>query len=95
MEKNSKCPKEQATSITLADLLDNTSSDAIRFMMLTREINTKYDFDIDNANSKDASNPVYNVQYSYARTVSLLKNLKKPKLLNNIHLSSKNLKKSF
>lgn len=87
--KEFKMSKRAGTSITLADLLDNTSSDAIRFMMLTREINTKYDFDIDSANSKDASNPVYNVQYSYARTVSLLKNLKKPKLLNNIHLSSK------
>ncbi|WBP84164.1 arginine--tRNA ligase [Mycoplasmopsis edwardii] len=75
-----KMSKRAGTSVTLADLLDNTSSDAIRFMMLTREINTKYDFDIDEANSKDASNPVFNVQYSHARTVSLLKNLKPYKI---------------
>ncbi|UWV77769.1 hypothetical protein [Mycoplasmopsis cynos] len=38
--KEFKMSKRAGTSITLADLLDNTSSDAIRFMMLTREINT-------------------------------------------------------
>ncbi|EIE40407.1 arginyl-tRNA synthetase [Mycoplasmopsis canis UF31] len=84
-----KMSKRAGTSVTLADLLDNTSSDAIRFMMLTREINTKYDFNIDDANSKDASNPVFNVQYSHARTVSLLKNLKSYKLLENFEITNK------
>ncbi|EIE40691.1 arginine--tRNA ligase [Mycoplasmopsis canis] len=84
-----KMSKRAGTSVTLADLLDNTSSDAIRFMMLTREINTKYDFNIDDANSKDASNPVFNVQYSHARTVSLLKNLKPYKLLENFEITNK------
>ncbi|WP_426461000.1 arginine--tRNA ligase [Mycoplasma hafezii] len=70
-----KMSKRAGTSVTLEDLLEVSSPDAIRFTMLTREINNKFDFDIDFANSKDASNPVFIVQYSHSRSVSLLQRL--------------------
>ncbi|WP_036453099.1 arginine--tRNA ligase [Mycoplasma buteonis] len=71
-----KMSKRAGTSVTLQDLMEVVSPDAIRFTMLTREINNKFDFDIDFANSKDTSNPVFIVQYSHSRSVSLINKLK-------------------
>lgn len=71
-----KMSKRAGTSVTLTDLLEVAKSDAIRFGILTREISSQYDFNIDQANLMDTSNPVYNVQYAHARTVSLRNNLK-------------------
>ncbi|VEU70261.1 arginine--tRNA ligase [Mycoplasmopsis glycophila] len=79
-----KMSKRAGTSVTLEDLLEYASPDAIRFTMLTREINNKFDFDIDFANSKDASNPVFIVQYSHSRSVSLLDKLKQPSFTNDL-----------
>ncbi|QGZ97928.1 arginine--tRNA ligase [Mycoplasma sp. NEAQ87857] len=73
-----KMSKRLGTSVTLEDLLEMSSSDVIRFTMLTREINNKFDFDIDLANSQDNNSSVFIVQYAYSRTVSLL-----AKLANN------------
>ncbi|MGZ9763264.1 arginine--tRNA ligase [Mycoplasma sp. 5912] len=84
-----KMSKRAGTSVTLADLLDVSSSDAIRFMMLTREISNKFDFDIDYANSNDTNNPVFLVQYTYSRIVSLLKKIKKPHLNNTAKFTDK------
>ncbi|QKT05520.1 arginine--tRNA ligase [Mycoplasma sp. OR1901] len=85
-----KMSKRAGTSVTLSDLLEVSSPDAVRFMMLTREINNKFDFDIDFSNSANSSNPVYIVQYAHSRTVSLLNNLVKPDLsLKSFNLSYK------
>ncbi|WP_027121056.1 arginine--tRNA ligase [Mycoplasma leonicaptivi] len=84
-----KMSKRAGTSVTLEDFLNVASSDVIRFTMLTREINNKFDFDIDLANSQNLNNPVYIVQYSYSRTVSLLKNLVTPNLEKDVLFTSK------
>ncbi|MBN4083396.1 arginine--tRNA ligase [Mycoplasma sp. CSL10137] len=84
-----KMSKRAGTSVTLSDLLEVSSPDAIRFMMLTREINNKFDFDIDFSNSSNNSNPVYIVQYAHSRTVSLLNNLIVPSLNAEFKLSYK------
>lgn len=67
-----KMSKRAGTSVTLEDLLDVSDPDNIRFMMLTRDANTKFDFDIDNANKKDMNNPVYSIQYAHSRATTLL-----------------------
>ncbi|WP_406613760.1 arginine--tRNA ligase [Mycoplasma corogypsi] len=74
-----KMSKRAGTSVTLEDLLEVASPDAIRFTLLTREINSKFDFDIDLANSTDSNNPVFIVQYAHSRTVSLINRLKEAK----------------
>ncbi|WP_416321814.1 arginine--tRNA ligase [Mycoplasmopsis felis] len=84
-----KMSKRSGTSVTLSDLLEVSKPDAIRFMMLTREINNNFIFDIDYANSNDTNNPVYIVQYGYSRAVSLLNKLKKPNINKVIIFSSK------
>ncbi|WP_322875835.1 arginine--tRNA ligase [Mycoplasmopsis felis] len=84
-----KMSKRSGTSVTLSDLLEVSKPDAIRFMMLTREISNNFIFDIDYANSNDTNNPVYIVQYGYSRAVSLLNKLKKPNINKDIIFSSK------
>ncbi|WLP85686.1 arginine--tRNA ligase [Mycoplasma seminis] len=84
-----KMSKRAGTSVTLADLMDVSSTDAIRFTMLTREINNKFDFDIDLANSQDAKNPVFIVQYAHSRAISLLNKLKRETFNQDIIFTDK------
>ncbi|SJZ54845.1 arginine--tRNA ligase [Mycoplasmopsis verecunda] len=84
-----KMSKRAGTSVTLADLMDVSSTDAIRFMMLTREINNKFDFDIDFANSKDSKNPVFIVQYAHSRAVSLLDRISQDQINQDIQFTDK------
>ncbi|WP_416741612.1 arginine--tRNA ligase [Mycoplasma sp. Z331B] len=84
-----KMSKRAGTSVTLADLMDVSSTDAIRFMMLTREINNKFDFDIDFANSQDSKNPVFIVQYAHSRAISLLERLNQEGINENIQFTDK------
>ncbi|WP_051449484.1 arginine--tRNA ligase [Mycoplasmopsis cricetuli] len=67
-----KMSKRAGTSVTLDDLLSVSSKDAIRFMMVTRDSNTKFDFDIDQSNSNSQNNPVFSVQYAHSRACSIL-----------------------
>ncbi|WP_051616784.1 arginine--tRNA ligase [Mycoplasmopsis sturni] len=83
-----KMSKRAGTSVTLADLLEASSKDAVRFMMLTRDANTKFDFDIDKSNSADQSNPVFSVQYAHSRACSVLEKAKAFKLNWNANFAN-------
>ncbi len=69
--------KRTGKAIQLADLLDEVSVDAARFIFNMREANSQMDFDLDLAVKEDAQNPVYYVQYAHARICSILKALEK------------------
>lgn len=69
--------KRTGKAIQLADLLDEVSVDAARFIFNMREANSQMDFDLDLAVKEDAQNPVYYVQYAHARICSILKTLEK------------------
>jgi arginyl-tRNA synthetase len=58
--------------VTLRDLIEWTSKDAVRFFLLSRKPDTEYVFDIDLALAKNNDNPVYYVQYAHARICSVL-----------------------
>ncbi len=67
-----KISKRSGGYITLRDLIDWTSKDAVRFFLLSRKFDTEYTFDIDLAVAKNNDNPVYYVQYAHARICSVL-----------------------
>ena len=70
-----KASKRSGKAITLVTLLDEVPIDAARFFFNLREPNSHFDFDLDLAVSESSSNPVYYVQYAYARICSIIRNL--------------------
>ena len=65
--------KRTGEMVTFAELIDEVGVDATRFLMLSRSSDQPIDFDIEVAKKKDASNPVYYVQYAHARICSILR----------------------
>lgn len=70
-----KASKRSGKAITLVTLLEEVPIDAARFFFNLREPNSHFDFDLDLAVNESNSNPVYYVQYAYARICSILRNL--------------------
>jgi arginyl-tRNA synthetase len=67
-----KLSKRAGSYVTLRDLIDWTSKDAVRFFLASRKPDTEYTFDVDLAIAKNNDNPVYYVQYAHARICSVL-----------------------
>ena len=67
-----KISKRAGSYVTLRDLIDWTSRDAVRFFLLSRKPDTEYLFDVDLALAQNNENPVYYVQYAHARICSVL-----------------------
>ena len=67
-----KISKRSGSYVTLRDLIEWTSKDAVRFFLLSRKPDTEYVFDVDLALAKNNDNPVYYVQYAHARICSVL-----------------------
>jgi arginyl-tRNA synthetase len=71
-----KISKRAGSYVTLRDLIEWTSKDAVRFFLLSRKPDTEYIFDIDLALAQNNDNPVYYVQYAHARICSVLATFK-------------------
>ena len=71
-----KMSKRAGDFISAKDLLSEVDKDSIRFMMLNRSNDVEIDFDFDKIKEKTKDNPVFYVQYAYARINSLLRILK-------------------
>ena len=65
--------KRTGEMITFEELIDEVGVDATRYLMLAKSSDQPIDFDIEVAKKKDASNPVYYVQYAHARICSILR----------------------
>ena len=68
-----KMSKRAGDFISAQDLLSEVDKDPIRFMMLNRSNDVEIDFDFDKVKEKTKDNPVFYVQYAYARINSLLR----------------------
>ncbi|MEG1719250.1 MAG: arginine--tRNA ligase [Clostridia bacterium] len=68
-----KMSKRTGKAISLIDLLDETSVDAARYFFNMRSSDSHFDFDLDLAVEKSSENPVYYVQYAYARICSIFR----------------------
>ncbi len=67
-----KLSKRAGSYVTLRDLIDWTSRDAVRFFLISRKADTEYTFDVDLALARNDENPVFYVQYAHARICSVL-----------------------
>jgi len=71
-----KMSKRAGDFISVGELLTQVDKDSIRFMMLNRSNDVELDFDFDKVLEKTRENPVFYVQYCYARISSLFRTLK-------------------
>ena len=68
-----KMSKRAGDFISVREFLNEVSKDSIRFMMLNRSNDVELDFDFDKVLEKTRENPVFYVQYSYARISSIFR----------------------
>ena len=76
-KKPFKMSKRKGDYITVDDLIEEVGKDATRFIMLNRSSDVELDFDFDNVIEKSKDNPLYYVQYCYARISSVFRHLGK------------------
>lgn len=68
-----KMSTRKANFVTLDELMDEVGEDVTRFFFLMRSPNTHLEFDIDQAKEAGEKNPVFYLQYAYARIQSILR----------------------
>ncbi|MBV6479225.1 MAG: Arginine--tRNA ligase [Ignavibacteria bacterium] len=69
-----KLSKREGHSYSLDDLIDDIGADATQFFFVMRGANTHLDFDLELAKEKSEKNPVYYLQYAFARICGVLRN---------------------
>lgn len=72
-----KMSKRGGTFITAKDVIDAVGKDVVRFMMLTRRDDAPLDFDFKKVVEQSRDNPVFYIQYAYARTHSVFRQFAK------------------
>jgi len=85
-----KMSKRKGDYITVDDLVKEVGKDSTRFMMLNRSSDVELDFDFEKVTEKSKENPVFYVQYAYARINSIFR-LLKINLNKKIKIKNKNL----
>ena len=68
--------KRKGDYITVEDLIKEVGIDSVRFMMLSRSNDVELDFDFEKVTEESKDNPVFYVQYAYARINSIFRTLK-------------------
>ena len=92
-----KMSKRAGDFISVREFLNEVDKDSVRFMMLNRSNDVELDFDFDKVLEKTRENPVFYVQYAYARISSLFRtlNINTSKVFeinkSNFHLNSHEL----
>ena len=83
-----KMSKRKGDYITVEDLLKEVGKDATRFIMLNRSSDVELDFDFTKVKEKSKDNPLYYVQYCYARICSVFRHV-------NVNINDKINVKNF
>jgi len=87
-----KMSKRSGIYVTLDELIDEVGLDIARYFFLTRSPNTHLNFDLDLAKEQSEKNPVFYIQYAYARIHSILAKSKIKNQKSKIQIKSQNLK---
>jgi len=70
-----KMSKRKGDYITVEDLIKEVGKDATRFIMLSRSCDVELDFDFSKVKEKSKDNPLFYVQYCYARICSVYRHV--------------------
>jgi arginyl-tRNA synthetase len=81
-----KMSKRKADFITFEELIEEVGADATRYFFIMRDANSHLNFDLNLAKQQSDENPVYYVQYAYARISSIMDYAKE----HNIEVDWKN-----
>ena len=92
-KKPFKMSKRKGDYITLDDLIKEVGKDATRFIMLNRSSDAVLDFDFNDVVEKSKDNPLYYVQYCYARICSVFRHIDRD-IKNQINIKSYNFEYS-
>lgn len=71
--KQVKMSTRKANFVTVDELVDEVGIDPVRFFFMMRKADSQLEFDLDLATKQSQENPVYYVQYGYARLCSILR----------------------
>ena len=74
-----KMSTRQANFITLDQLVEELGPDVVRYFFVMRSMNSHLDFDLDIAKDQSEKNPVFYLQYAYARICNIIKQANKEK----------------
>lgn len=81
--------KRTGKSLKLRDLIDMLGVDVVRYFFVMRSIDSPLDFDLDIALAQSNENPVYYIQYAYARIQSILRQTDHVEMTNDVTLLPK------
>jgi arginyl-tRNA synthetase len=84
-----KMSKRKGDYITVEDLIKEVGADSARFIMLSRSNEAELDFDFKKVTDKSKDNPVFYVQYAYARIKSIFR-ISNLNIEDKIKISKKN-----
>ena len=70
--------KRTGKMLKLKELIEELGADNLRFMFLTKKADTPLDIDINLVKAQNSENPVFYVQYAYARTMGIKRQIKEP-----------------
>lgn len=72
-----KMSKRAGNVILMSDIANEIGSDALRFIFLTKKSDTHLEFDLDMLKNQDSSNPIFYINYAYARINQVFKKASK------------------
>ena len=72
-----KMSKRAGNVILMSDVAQEVGADALRFIFLTKKSDTHLEFDLDMLKNKDSSNPIFYINYAYARINQVFKKAEK------------------
>lgn len=68
-----KMSKRTGNAVTIRELCEDVGVDVARYFFLSKTLDSHFDFDLDVARKSSSENPVYYIQYAYARMCSILR----------------------
>lgn len=81
-----KMSKRTGNAVTIRELCDDIGVDAARYFFVCKDVATHFDFDLGLARKQTADNPVFYVQYAYARMNSIVASSPKFEKVNDYNL---------